>query len=124
MKKFSNYFFTFVLLLGFMAIGSTSAKAATVNSHTEGINYLININALSPSTNTTSPVTRAQFASFITKSLNLTTEGDATFTDVAKDAANYSDIRKAVEAGIVTGYTDNTFKPNEPISRVHMAVLF
>lgn len=123
LKKFSNYFFTFVLLLGFLAIGSTSAKAATVNSHTEGINYLININALSPSTNTTSPVTRAQFASFITKSLNLTTEGDATFTDVAKDATNYSDISKAVKAGIVTGYTDNTFKPNEPISRVHMAVM-
>lgn len=122
LKKFSNYFFAFVLLLSFWSI-SSNVKAATVNSHTEGINYLIGINALTSSADTTASVTRAQFASFITKSLKLEKESPVTFSDVAINDPAYIDIRKAVEAGIVTGYTNGTFKPNDPISRVHMAVM-
>lgn len=124
LKKISHYFFTFVLFCSFIAIGNTEALAAKDNSHTQGINYLIQVNALQPATDTDAAVTRAQFASFITKSLNLTKESNTIFIDVPKNSPIYSDISKAVEAGIVTGYTDTqTFEPNKPISRMHMAVM-
>jgi hypothetical protein len=34
-----------------------------------------------------------------------------------------SSINGAVERGIITGYEDNTFKPDEPITREEMAVM-
>lgn len=45
------------------------------------------------------------------------------FSDVPKNHTAYNALERLVKAGIVNGYPDNTFKPNEPITRAHVAVI-
>lgn len=69
-------------------------------------------------------VTRGQFSAIITRALNLqpATEG-AYFTDVTEATGVLNEVLAAANADLITGYTDGTFKPNAPISRLHMAVI-
>ena len=46
------------------------------------------------------------------------------FKDVPKSHPFYKEISTMRDEGIIKGYTDNTFKPTQPISRVHVASLF
>ncbi|MNW39648.1 Endoglucanase precursor [compost metagenome] len=69
-------------------------------------------------------ITRAEFAVFIAKGLGL--EGDETsarrFTDVTSGTtAEY--IGAAAKAGIITGNTDGSFKPENYITREQMALM-
>lgn len=52
------------------------------------------------------------------------TEVSKSFTDVSESHWAHDSIMKMRDAGIIHGYTDNTFKPNNAISRVHTASLF
>jgi len=70
-------------------------------------------------------INRAEFTAIIARALKLDApKGELTFADAdaiqgwAKDA-----IQGAVEAGIVTGFTDHTFRPSAGITRVEMAVM-
>lgn len=45
------------------------------------------------------------------------------FTDVPVDKFNYEDIKKAKELGLVAGYSDGTFRPNQPMTRSQMATV-
>ena len=49
------------------------------------------------------------------------TPTDTKFADVKKSNKNSGYIQAAVNAGIVNGYGDNTFKPNQKVTRGHMA---
>lgn len=77
-------------------------------------------------------VSRAQFAKMIVKAFELggdteaglvtdDTTGESSFHDVAADAWYAEPIAAAVDAGIVKGYPDNTFRPNALITREQMA---
>ncbi|AQQ54247.1 S-layer homology domain-containing protein [Planococcus lenghuensis] len=77
-------------------------------------------------------VSRAQFAKMIVKAFELGGSGEAglpagdsteesTFRDVSADAWYAKPIAAAVDAGIVRGYPDNTFRPNALITREQMA---
>ena len=68
------------------------------------------------------PVTRAQFAAIASRFEKLT-EGSKSFTDVPSThwAAKY--INFAATRGWVTGYSDGTFKPENPISRAEVAAV-
>ena len=44
--------------------------------------------------------------------------GVAPFSDVSSSSSNFKAIQWAKENGIVKGYADGTFKPNQPINRV------
>ncbi|MEK4062157.1 MULTISPECIES: 5'-nucleotidase C-terminal domain-containing protein [Paenibacillus] len=67
-------------------------------------------------------VTRAEFAALITRSLGLAaTSSGAAFTDVSANAWYADAIHTAAAAGLITGYTDGSFKPNSPITRQEMA---
>lgn len=69
-------------------------------------------------------VTRAEFAKMVVIAAGIYNENDTcSFKDVSKKDWYYSYVGSAVKAGIVTGYTDGTFKPNEKISRQNMAVM-
>lgn len=46
------------------------------------------------------------------------------FKDVPKTHSFYKEINTMRDEGIIKGYPDNTFKPTQPISRVHVASLF
>lgn len=49
---------------------------------------------------------------------------DSRFTDVSTMDYYYNAVLWAEKTGIVTGYTDNTFKPDQDISREELAVIF
>ncbi|MBD8498241.1 Ig-like domain-containing protein [Paenibacillus arenosi] len=70
-------------------------------------------------------VTRAEFAVMITRGLGL--KGDpnqvSSFKDVSRNHADAPYIGAAVKAGIILGYEDRTFKPNDPITREHMSMM-
>ncbi|MCL6601594.1 MAG: S-layer homology domain-containing protein [Paenibacillus sp.] len=68
-------------------------------------------------------ITRAEFAVLINKSFGFTNAGTISFKDVKPSDWFYSDIAKATSAGYITGYTDQTFKPNQPLTREEMAVI-
>lgn len=69
-------------------------------------------------------VTRAEFAALITRSLGLTTVSTgSSFNDVSPGAWYADAIRTASAAGLISGYTDGSFKPNSPISRQELAAV-
>lgn len=45
------------------------------------------------------------------------------FTDVSKSSWAYKSIMTIRDEGVIDGYPDNTFRPEEEISRVHTALL-
>ena len=77
-------------------------------------------------TNTFRPndsITRAEFIKIVNRRFNFTEVEDSTFTDVDKDAWYYEEVQKAVKVGYIKGNGDNTFEPNNPITREEVAVI-
>ncbi|KAB8126663.1 phosphatase PAP2 family protein [Gracilibacillus oryzae] len=66
-------------------------------------------------------MTRAEFMSLVNRTFGFTEETDINYEDVAKDAWYYEDVTKAVEAGYLHGYPDNTIKPQDSITRQEAA---
>ncbi|MDT3427837.1 hypothetical protein J2Z22_003413 [Paenibacillus forsythiae] len=72
-----------------------------------------------------SSITRAEFASLLSRVLNLKDSGIAAgsaFQDVAAGAWYAADVKKAADAGIIKGL-DGHFRPADKISRQEMAVM-
>ncbi|WP_052343680.1 S-layer homology domain-containing protein [Bacillus massiliigorillae] len=63
------------------------------------------------------PVTRGQLAIFLSRGFELTETTTVTFKDVSKTSAAYEYIGRLVAANITLGYEDNTFRPNEAVTR-------
>jgi len=66
------------------------------------------------------PVSRAEIASMVVKGFNLeNTPASCSqiFKDVPKSFWGHKSISQAVEAGMMAGYSNNKFMPNEPVSR-------
>ncbi|MCL6602130.1 MAG: S-layer homology domain-containing protein [Paenibacillus sp.] len=71
-----------------------------------------------------SNITRAEFAALLVRSLGLTSNGGSTtFTDVKSTDWYAEAINAAVQAKLVDGFTGNSFKPNDTITREQMAVM-
>lgn len=69
-------------------------------------------------------VTRAEFAAMIVRALGLPETGDSNFSDVSGTAWCAGAIGAASEYGIIYGYTDGSFRPNQNITRQEaMAIL-
>ncbi|WP_341526487.1 DUF1565 domain-containing protein [Nostoc sp. UHCC 0302] len=69
------------------------------------------------------PVTRAQFATIITKALTPPTKRAAIqFRDVKSNFWAYKAIQSAYQSQFVSGYPDGTFKPQQQIPRVQALV--
>ncbi len=69
-------------------------------------------------------VTRGQFTAMLVRTLGLT--GDARgvkFTDLPADYWCAADVAVAVKAGLVSGYGNGLFGPNDPITREQMAAM-
>lgn len=63
-------------------------------------------------------LTRAQFAKFLSNSFPdvKTTEKEFVFSDLSKEHWSYECVQKAVNAGWLVGYPDQTFRPDENIT--------
>jgi parallel beta-helix repeat protein len=69
------------------------------------------------------PVTRAQFATIVTKALTPPAKRTAIqFKDVASNFWAYAAIQSAYQSQFVSGYPDGTFKPQQQIPRVQALV--
>ncbi|QUG40562.1 choice-of-anchor I family protein [Psychrobacillus sp. INOP01] len=68
-------------------------------------------------------VTRGQMASVIAKTLEMNIENvkNPGFKDVKVTDEYYGPIAALVEAGIIDGYNDKTFKPGKPLTRAQMS---
>ncbi|MFC0215257.1 S-layer homology domain-containing protein, partial [Paenibacillus chartarius] len=67
-------------------------------------------------------VSRAEYATLLTRALGIVpqAEADSAFPDVAADNVHARAIAAAAMAGLINGYTDGTFRPNEEITRQEM----
>ncbi|WP_413374340.1 Ig-like domain-containing protein [Paenibacillus taichungensis] len=70
-------------------------------------------------------ISRAEFAELVARGLGLKGEQTAAsrFRDVRSGSVTSAYIGAAAEAGIITGNTDGTFKPDRPITREQMAIM-
>ncbi len=68
-------------------------------------------------------VTRGEFASYITRALNLPVSTVHVFKDLKPGEDRTLEIQAAAGSNILSGYPDGTFRPNEKITRQHMAAL-
>jgi hypothetical protein len=68
-------------------------------------------------------ITRAEFTALINKSFGYTATAAISYTDVTTSNWFYADIAKAAAAGYINGYPDQTFRPNQSLSREEMAVI-
>lgn len=70
-------------------------------------------------------VTRAEFASFAYRALQPTEDGtgETEFTDVPETDAAYDAITWMASHGISKGYSDGSFRPDQPITRGEVAEL-
>ena len=70
-------------------------------------------------------ITRAELLAVAMRALNVQIDGvSLEFTDVPGNSWYYSYIGAASELGIVTGYEDGTFKPEDDITRADSFVIF
>lgn len=83
---------------------STIEKAKIVNGYPDG------------SFRPNDKITRAEFATIVARFLAEGEGGDSEFPDVAGHWAEKY-ISKAAANGIINGYTDGSFRPNQPITR-------
>ncbi|WP_214627480.1 DUF4838 domain-containing protein [Paenibacillus agaridevorans] len=70
-------------------------------------------------------VTRAEFVALVVRGLGIPLkQGESKFSDVTSDAWYAGVIQAAVSYGLITGYEDGTFRPNDRITREQtMAVI-
>jgi len=66
-------------------------------------------------------ITRAEFVKIINNAFGFSKKEDISFSDVKKADWFYEDIKIAVCAGYVSGYEDNTIRPNNLITRQEAA---
>lgn len=64
------------------------------------------------------PVTRAQIANIVSRTFELTSDkANLDFGDVAGDYWAQESIAEVVTGGFMTGFPNNTFEPNSPVTR-------
>lgn len=64
------------------------------------------------------PVTRAQIANIVSRTFDLTADkADLEFSDVTPDYWARESIGESVKGGFMTGFPDDTFAPNQPVTR-------
>ncbi|MFI2858084.1 S-layer homology domain-containing protein [Paenibacillus sp. JSM ZJ436] len=72
------------------------------------------------------PVTRAEFAALLTRTLGLSSASSnpgIAFRDVSTKHWYHDAVKAAAANGLVNGYRDGTFQPNQSITRQEMAVM-
>ncbi|MBD3109625.1 S-layer homology domain-containing protein [Bacillus sp. AGMB 02131] len=131
LKKTLLLVVSLVLVLSLAPIAQAQTSFRDVPpSHTfyEEIQFLVELGIISGFEDGTfrpgQAVTRAQAAIMIGRTFDLNGEQRKTiFRDVSKSSVASGYIQEAADYGIIQGYPDGTFRPNEPVSRGQMAIL-
>ncbi|MEG0259559.1 MAG: S-layer homology domain-containing protein [Lysinibacillus sp.] len=130
MKKIVSSILALILIIS-MGFPTEQAEAAQVfsdvpvtHSNYEDINYLLDKGVISKSSKygVSDIVTREEVAVMVSKAVGLDGTQRATkFKDVPTSHKSSGYIQSAVEAGIIKGYDDGTFRPATKVTRGHMA---
>jgi len=67
------------------------------------------------------PMMRSEAVAMIVRAFELQQQGPVSYPDVPIRHWAYQEIVKATSSGIIRGYTDGTFRPNDYMTRVEMA---
>lgn len=132
--QYSRVIFVMIGLL-LVALVLTPAKAAGIpfqdvpasDTHYDAIVSLYEEGLIEGTSNTTyepyKPATRQEAALFIANALgmDIINVPDVKFTDVPKSSKYYGAIAALSEAGIINGYPDGTFKPENTLTRSQIA---
>lgn len=95
------------------------AQAAIQYVYDNGLMTGVSDTAFAPEATTT----RAMIVSMLARLENVTSAADAGFTDVAADDWYATAVNWAAANGIVNGISDDTFAPNDPITREQLAAM-
>ena len=68
-------------------------------------------------------ITRAEFVAMLVRFIGVNEKAYANFVDVSKDYWAYQYIATATEAGWIQGYQDNTYRPDQDITRAEAMVI-
>lgn len=127
MKKLIT--FTLVTLLLFAPLFQSEVSASDIDGHqmeTE-LNYWMAKGVIQADAkgnyNPNKAVTRGEFASYITRALELPASTKYTFKDLKANTSLTTEIQNAAGAGILAGFPDGTFKATDKITRQHMAAM-
>ena len=132
MKKVLGLFMSFGLLLSLLVPGIAQADSSfrdVPSSHRfyDEIGYLTGEKIITGfpdgSFRPENVVNRAQAAIMIGRAIGLNeTQRSTMFTDVQASSVASGYIASAVEKGIIKGFPDKTFRPNESVTRGQMAI--
>lgn len=95
------------------------AQAAIQYVYDNGLMTGVSDTAFAPEATTT----RAMIVSMLARMENVTSAADAGFADVAVDDWYATAVNWAAANGIVNGISDDTFAPNDPITREQLAAM-
>lgn len=70
-----------------------------------------------------SPISRAEFVHLLNSIISMEQGEFSNFDDVSTNDWFYNDIAKAVSNHVISGFEDNTFRPNEMITRAQAALI-
>lgn len=135
--KKSKFYTTTAIALAVTAVSVVPASAASPFSdvsedhpHFKGISTLSKAGVVSGYDDGTfkpsQAVTRGQAAKIIVNAFDLAASDSVekqTFKDLNKSSEYYESITKLAALEVVKGYDDNTFRPNETVTRGQMAVM-
>lgn len=68
-------------------------------------------------------ITRGEYVALINRLFGFTETASISFTDVKSTNWVYSEVAKAVKAGYIGGYENNTFRASNPLTRQEAAVI-
>ncbi|WP_169834450.1 S-layer homology domain-containing protein [Paenibacillus donghaensis] len=68
-------------------------------------------------------ITRGEYVALVNRLFGYTEKATVGFKDVKSTKWVHSEVAKAVAAGYIGGYQDNTFRPDKPLSRQEAAVI-
>ncbi|MCE3203654.1 S-layer homology domain-containing protein [Paenibacillus sonchi] len=68
-------------------------------------------------------ITRAEYVALVNRLFGYTDTATISFKDLKKSNWYYSEVAKAVKAGYIGGYENNTFRPNASLTRQEAAVI-
>lgn len=126
-KKIIGLAIAATLLLSFTTQSKSYANDIQGHLMVHELTYWASLDVIRPDANgnynPNRAVTRGEFASYITRALNLPASSSHVFKDLKPDEERTLEIQAAAGSNILSGYPDGTFRPNEKITRQHMAAL-
>ncbi|CAG7655558.1 S8 family serine peptidase [Paenibacillus allorhizosphaerae] len=69
------------------------------------------------------PITRAEATAVLDRAFHWSKQKSVVYTDLDEEHWAYSHIARASQAGVIDGYPDRTFAPDQPVSRMEMTAM-